>query len=174
MDPRALVRLGAEPLDEAELREFVTTPASGGIVVFSGNVRDHHQDRGVVRIDYAAVKPLARKKLEEICAEVLAENGIHRVAAVHRTGRVEVGEASVIVAASASHRDEAFRAARRLIDRIKAVLPVWKHEHFTDGSVEWAPGFSVPEEDRAAGRDATRSAAAAAAMRDAGAAGGSR
>lgn len=149
MTHRRLVRIGAAPLDEAELRAFVTTPASGGVVVFSGNVRDHHQGRGVTRIDYEAVETLAAAKLEELAAEVLAAGDVHRVAAVHRTGTVEVGEASVIVVASAAHRDVAFRAARQLIDRIKQVLPVWKHEHFADGSVEWAPGFSVPDADRA-------------------------
>ena len=99
MDPRALVRPRSGAAGRGGAARVRDHAGVRRIVVFSGNVRDHHQGRGVVRIDYEAVEPLARKKLEEICAEVLAEEGIHRVAAVHRTGRVEVGEASVIVAA---------------------------------------------------------------------------
>ena len=83
---RMLVRVDAGPLSASELESFVTTPASGGIVVFSGVVRDHHEGRAVLRIEYEAVQPLATAKLAEIAAEVLADPAIHRVAAVHRVG----------------------------------------------------------------------------------------
>lgn len=146
---RALTDLRTEPLRETELTAFVTTPASGGVALFSGVVRDHHEGRGVTRIEYVAVESLARAKLAEIAEEVSGDETVHRVAAVHRLGLLEVGEASVMVAASAAHREQAFAAARRLIDRIKEVLPVWKHEHFSDGRVEWAPGFTVADADRA-------------------------
>ena len=148
---RILAELMTEPLSEAELTAFVTTPASGGVVVFSGVVRNLHEGRDVLRIEYVAVESLARAKLEEIAREALEDPGAHRVALIHRIGLLEVGESSVMVAASAAHRDQAFAAARRLIDRIKEILPVWKHEHFADGSVEWAPGFSIAEADRRAG-----------------------
>ncbi|MGH2571806.1 MAG: molybdenum cofactor biosynthesis protein MoaE [bacterium] len=151
---RALTGIGTEPLDERPLAEFVTTPASGGVVLFSGVVRNRHEGREVVRIEYVGVEPLARAKLAEIADEVLAHPDVHRVAAVHRLGLLEVGEASVIVAASAAHRDRAFAAARQLIDRIKEVLPVWKREHFADGAIAWAPGFTVAEADRAADTEA--------------------
>jgi molybdopterin synthase catalytic subunit len=144
---RFLVRIGPEPLDPRELERFVAGPGSGGIVVFHGVVRDHHRGRDVLRVEYEAVVPLARAILAEIAREVLREPGADRVAAVHRTGILEVGEASVVVAASAAHRDDAFRAARRLIDRIKEVLPVWKREHFADGSAAWAQGFAIRETD---------------------------
>jgi len=150
---RAWTEITRAPLSEERLVRFVTTPASGGVVVFSGIVRDHHEGRAVERIDYEAAEPLARAKLAEIAEEALADERIHRVAAAHRLGRLEVGEASVVVAASAAHRAEAFEAARRLIDRIKEVLPVWKREHFADGSVEWAPGFTVAEADRKSGAE---------------------
>ena len=94
-----------------------------------------------------------------IAREVLEVAGVHRVAAFHRLGRLDVGETSVIVAASAEHRAEAFEAARRLIDRIKEVLPVWKKEHLDDGTAEWAPGFSVPDADRGNGPGAGTGAA---------------
>ena len=145
---RFLVRVTPEPLDGGELERFVVTPASGGLVTFAGVVRDHHEGRNVVRIEYEAAAPLAGVTLRAIAQEALRDPGVHRVAAVHRTGSLVVGEASVIVAASAAHRDEAFRAARFLIDRIKELLPVWKREHFGDGSAAWAPGFAIREADR--------------------------
>ncbi len=151
-EDRILARLGDAPIDERELREFVATPASGGVVLFSGVVRDHHAGRVVVSIEYSAARPLADAQLAALAEEVLrGESALHRVAAVHRLGRLRVGEASVVVAASAAHRDAAFRGARRLIDRIKEVLPVWKLEHFAGGGAEWAPGFTVAAADRARG-----------------------
>ncbi len=157
MTERAFTEITKEPLAEARLVELVTTKASGGVVVFSGIVRDHHEGRDVTRIEYVAADDLARVKLAEVAGEVLRDGDVHRVAAVHRLGLLEVGEASVIVAASAAHREQAFAAARCLIDRIKEVLPVWKHEHFADGSVEWAPGFTVAESDRESGAEAEAS-----------------
>lgn len=142
------MRVGAAPLAAAELERFVATPASGGIVVFAGVVRNRHEGHDVVRIEYEAAEPLARATLESIAREALRDPGLHRAAAVHRTGSLEVGEASVIVAASAAHRDEAFRGAHFLIDRIKEILPVWKREHFADGTAAWAPGFAIRESDR--------------------------
>ncbi|MGQ0720992.1 MAG: molybdenum cofactor biosynthesis protein MoaE [Candidatus Eiseniibacteriota bacterium] len=149
MTERLLTRVTREPLEEDELRRFVRTPASGAVVSFAGVVRNHHEGREVTRIEYAAVIPLAEAKLRDLAQEALEDAGVHRVAAVHRLGTLQVGEASVLVAASAAHRDVAFRAARRLIDRIKEVLPVWKKEHFADGTAAWAKGFAVPEGDRA-------------------------
>ena len=138
-------------LDERELVRFVSTAASGGIVVFSGIVRNQHEGRAVNSIEYSAARPLADEKLAAICREVLENAAIHRVAAAHRTGHLQIGEASVIVVASAAHREEAFQGARRLIDRIKEVLPVWKREHFADGTVDWAPGFTIRDSDRSSG-----------------------
>lgn len=146
---RSLVRVTTEPLDERELTAFVATPASGGVVLFSGVVRNEHEGREVTGIGYTAADELARAQLERVAAEALEDPDVHRVAAFHRTGELAVGEASVMVAASAAHREAAFRAARRLIDRIKEAVPVWKHEHFADGASEWAPGFTVAPEDHA-------------------------
>jgi len=149
VDARSLVRLTTEPLDERELTSFVATPASGGIVLFSGVVRNGHEGREVTGIAYSAAEELARAQLARVTAEALEDPDVHRVAAFHRTGELGVGEASVMVAASAAHRDAAFRAARLLIDRIKEVVPVWKHEHFADGTSAWAPGFTVAPADHA-------------------------
>jgi len=155
LDERIFVRIAADPIDEGELTRFVSTPASGGIVFFCGVVRDHHAGREVVSIEYSAARPLADVRLAALAAEVLAaESSLHRVAAVHRLGHLAVGEASVAVAASAAHRDAAFRGARRLIDRIKEVLPVWKREHFAGGEAVWAPGFTIAPADRGEGAPA--------------------
>ncbi|MAF27548.1 MAG: molybdopterin converting factor [Gemmatimonadetes bacterium] len=133
-----------DPLHEAELLRFVETPASGGVVLFSGVVRNLHEGRAVHSIDYSAAEELASVKLAAICAEVLEAEDVHRVAAVHRLGLLQVGEPSILVAASSAHRDTAFRAARQLIDRVKEVLPVWKREHFDDGETKWSAGTRVP------------------------------
>lgn len=146
---RFLVRVDGAPPDAGELERFVSTPASGGITVFLGVVRNRHEGRDVEGIEYEAALPLAAALLESIARDALRDPGVHRVAAVHRTGMLEVGEASVIVAASAVHREESFRAARFLIDRIKEILPVWKREHFADGTAAWAPGFAIRGSDRA-------------------------
>jgi molybdopterin synthase catalytic subunit len=146
-----LARIIDAPIDEKELTRFVSTPASGGIVVFAGIVRNQHEGRAVTSLEYHAARPLADSKLAAICLEVLQDMSIHRVAAVHRTGHLAIGEASVVVAASAAHREDAFRGARRLIDRIKEALPVWKKEHFEDGGAEWAPGFTIGSADRTPG-----------------------
>ncbi|NNE43408.1 MAG: molybdenum cofactor biosynthesis protein MoaE [Gemmatimonadetes bacterium] len=138
-------------LEEAELVRFVTVPESGGVVCFSGVVRNHHEGQGVLRIEYSAARALAERKLRQVAEEVLEVTSAYRAAALHRLGTLEVGEASVLVAASAAHRDEAFRAARLLIDRLKETLPVWKREHFEDGTTGWVPGFTVADGDRAGG-----------------------
>ena len=145
---RILCQLTHEPLEEAVLTSFVSTPASGGIVLFSGIVRNHDRGRTVTRIEYSAAPELAVRKLRQVCEEVLAAEDVERVAAVHRLGALEIGEASVMVAASAAHRDAAFAGARRLIDRIKEIVPIWKRESFEDGTSDWVPGHAVAEEDR--------------------------
>jgi len=161
MDERSRIVVTTAALDERELAAFVTTPASGGVVLFSGVVRNDERGREVTGIEYAAAAELARVKLAEVAADVLGDPEVHRVAASHRVGELAVGEASVMVAASAAHREAAFRAARRLIDRIKEVVPVWKNEHFADGTSAWAPGFTVAEADRAAPADRAAAGSAA-------------
>ena len=147
-DDRILCQLTREPLREAVLTSFVSMPSCGGIVVFAGVVRNHHRGRAVTGIEYSAAEELATRKLRQVCEEVLATQDVERVAVVHRLGALEIGEASVLVAASAAHRDAAFAAARRLIDRVKEIVPVWKREHFADGTSDWVPGHAVAEEDR--------------------------
>ena len=140
--PRYLVT--AEPLDRDALRELVLTPASGAVVLFEGVVRDHHEGRAVLRLEYEAYASMAERQLRAVCEEVLAEypgREVHSVAAHHRTGTLEVGEVSLLVAVSAAHRADAFHAALRAVDRIKETVPVWKKEWGPDGAM-WQEGVT--------------------------------
>ncbi len=133
-----------DPLDRDALREVVHTDASGAVVLFEGVVRNYHEGRAVARLEYEAYASMAERQLEAASREVLAEfadREVHRIAAHHRIGMLEIGEVSLLVAVSASHRGDAFEAALRAVDRIKETVPVWKREHGLDGSV-WQEGVS--------------------------------
>ncbi|MDF1605833.1 molybdenum cofactor biosynthesis protein MoaE [Nocardioides sp. YIM 152315] len=110
--------------------------ASGGLTLFVGRVRDHDGGKGVGGLNYSA-HPTARLKMREVCERVADDYDVHGVAAVHRVGALAIGDIAVIVATTASHRDEAFAASRALIDTLKAEVPIWKHQSFVDGSDEW-------------------------------------
>ncbi|HEX7738513.1 MAG TPA: molybdenum cofactor biosynthesis protein MoaE [Marmoricola sp.] len=133
-----LVRLAAireTALDVAEVIAAVEDDAHGGLSVFVGTVRDEDHGRGVAALEYTA-HPTALVRLSEVCAKVAAEHGT-AIAAVHRVGTLAIGDVAVVVAAGAPHRAEAFAATRDLIDTLKAEVPIWKHQTFTDGSEEW-------------------------------------
>lgn len=131
-----LVALREEPLDVAEVVAALDDPASGGLTLFVGRVRDHDGGRGVDGLDYSA-HPTALERMQAVCARVAAEYDVHGVAAVHRTGTLAIGDVAVIVATTAAHRGVAFDASRALIDALKAETPIWKHQRFGDGSEEW-------------------------------------
>ena len=138
--PRCLVT--EAPLDRDALRALVATPASGAVVLFEGVVRDHHEGRAVVRLEYEAYASMAARQIEAACGEVLAEyadRAVHRIAAHHRVGALEVGEVSLVVAVSAAHRGDAFAAALRAVDRIKETAPIWKRE-YGPGGASWQEG----------------------------------
>lgn len=124
------------PLDVAEVLAALDDDASGGLTLFVGRVRDHDGGKGVTGLDYSA-HPSALDRLVEVCDRVAGEYDVHGVAAVHRTGPLAVGDLAVVVATTAAHRDEAFRASRALIDTLKAEVPIWKHQVFGDGTEEW-------------------------------------
>lgn len=123
-------------LDVAEVLAVVQDPAAGGVNLFVGAVRDHDHGHGVVRLEYTA-HPSALDRLAEVAAEVAAEFEAVAVAAVHRTGVLQVGDLAVVSAVSAAHRDQAFAASRALIDRLKERVPIWKYQLFDDGTDEW-------------------------------------
>jgi len=131
-----LVDIRDVPLDVAEVLDALADPAAGGVDVFVGNVRDHDRDHGVTGLEYSA-HPTALERLVEVTESVAKEYDVLAVAAVHRVGRLPIGDAAVVVATAAAHRGEAFEATRALIDRLKQTVPIWKHQTFEDGTDEW-------------------------------------
>jgi len=124
------------PLDRAAHEFAVRNDAAGAVVAFAGVVRDHDHDRPVVGLEYVA-HPSAGERLAEVAADVAADPAVIAVAVSHRVGRLRVGDDALVAAVSARHRAEAFAACTRLVDEVKARLPVWKHQQFADGTDEW-------------------------------------
>lgn len=143
--------VSAAPLDLAELTAAVTadTTADGAVTSFAGLVRQENQGRRVSYLDYEAYEPLAVRALERICAEVRTAWPAARVGVHHRIGRLELGEASIVIVAAAPHRADAFAACRYVIERVKQIVPIWKHEHFEGGDV-WLEGNTADPDDEAA------------------------
>jgi MoaE-MoaD fusion protein len=124
------------PLSPDSIAAEVDDPGAGGIVIFSGVVRNETGGRPVKFLEYEAHAAMAEVKMREIGETVRARwPGVKRVAMLHRIGRLEIGEASVLIAVAAAHRDDAFEACRYAIDTLKRTVPVWKKEHFEDGEV---------------------------------------
>jgi molybdopterin synthase catalytic subunit len=135
-DAVRLVDLRESALDVAEVLDAVSDDAAGGVALFVGRVRDHDGGERVASLDYTA-HPTAREQLQTVCEVIAKEYDVHALAAVHRHGHLEIGDAAVVVAAAAAHRGTAFEASRALIDRLKAEVPIWKHQVFADGTEEW-------------------------------------
>jgi len=131
-----LLDLRAEPLSVGEVVDVLEDRAAGALTLFVGRVRDHDGGRGVEGLDYSA-HPSAADRLRDVAERVAAEHDVLGLAAVHRVGTLAIGDVAVVVAATSAHRDESFRAARALIDTLKAEVPVWKHQRFDDGDDEW-------------------------------------
>lgn len=124
------------PLSVDDVRASVSDPGCGGVVVFVGTVRTHDAGKEVVRLGYQA-HPSALDVLRQVAEKVAADVAVQAVAAEHRVGELAIGDAAVVVAAAAAHRAEAFAAASRLIDDLKASVPIWKRQDFADGTSEW-------------------------------------
>ena len=125
------------PVDLAEHEALVWHHAAGAVVGFAGVIRDHDDGRSVLRLDYSA-HPSAQDTLAAVVAEIAeGARGVRAVAASHRVGTLHVGDAALVAAVAADHRAAAFQACAKLVDTIKARLPVWKHQFFADGSDEW-------------------------------------
>ncbi len=138
MAPAPHVRVTDEPLSLEALSAAVGRPGAGAIVAFQGVTRE------VSRLDYEAYGEMAEQRIAKILDDCVARHGLQAAAAEHRVGGVARGEASVIVAASAAHRAEAFAGAREAIDRIKAEAPIWKREVEEDGRSRWVEGEQPP------------------------------
>lgn len=137
-------RVTADPIDPGRVLASVAAPEDGAVLLFLGVVRDHNEGRPVTGMEYEAYEEMAEDVLASI-AEVASERWeTDRIAVVHRTGALEVGEVSVAIAVSTPHREEAYRASRWIIEAIKERLPVWKREHYVDGERRWVPGRRPP------------------------------
>lgn len=134
-----MVAILKSPIDVDEIIREVSTPRAGGIDVFIGTVRNHSRGRPVNQLEYSAYIPMAEKLMSAIEQELRAKWIVEGVALVHRIGVLQVGDVAVVTAVSAAHRDNAFEACRYAIDRVKAVVPIWKREHFAEGSA-WVVG----------------------------------
>ena len=134
------IRITAEPIGVTEAEALVADPAAGGTCIFSGTVRDHSPAGAVTALRYEAWEELAVARLRAIAEEMAATWPLRRIAILHRIGELPVGETSVVVAASAAHRDEAFAACRHGIERLKDDVPIWKQEVLTSGVAEWVMG----------------------------------
>lgn len=130
-----LFRVVDEPLSLERVVAAVARQSQGGLVTFTGAVRDHSKGKKVTRLEYEAYAPMAEKKLAEIAAEARAQWPGTEVAVMHRVGTLKPGELAVVIAVSAPHRKEAFRACELVIDRLKEDVPIWKKEYAEDGEV---------------------------------------
>ncbi len=150
----SLFSVRSAPLSVEECVSAVSHPGAGGMDVFIGAVRDSNDGRAVTVLEYEAYGSMAEKEMARIAAEIEAEIPGVRLAALHRTGRLLVGDLAVVCAASAPHRHEAFTACRALIDRIKERVPVWKREHGPDGPywVGWEDARCTPGHGHEHGR----------------------
>jgi molybdopterin synthase catalytic subunit len=131
-----LVDIRSAPIEAGEVLKAVEAAAAGGITVFVGTVRDHDSDRPVSHLEYSE-HPSAKERLQQVAAAVAGRHPGTTVAALHRVGRLDIGDIAVVVAAAAAHRGQAFDAAEDLIDDLKATVPIWKHQVFADGTEEW-------------------------------------
>src|SRR6201998_3024663 len=131
------------PIDFAEVVHQVRAGQDGAIVTFDGFVRNESHGRRTLYLEYEAYEPMALAKMKEIGTQIHERFSIHRVAIVHRLGRLEIGDTSVFIAISAPHRAAAFDACRFAIDTLKRTVPIWKKEYFEDGVV-WADGELPP------------------------------
>ena len=129
-----LVALRAEPLSVDEATAHVRHGGAGAVCVFLGTVRDESEGHPVVKLEYEAYESMAVAEMRRIVAEIARELPVVRLALVHRTGALAVGDIAVVCAASAPHRGEAYQACRALIDRVKARVPIWKREHGPGGA----------------------------------------
>jgi molybdopterin synthase catalytic subunit len=147
------------PLNASAVAELVADPGCGAVATFTGAVRHVNLGRRVERLEYEAYAPLAVRTFERIAAEAAERWPGTALAVHHRVGRLNIGEASVVIAAAAPHRADAFAVCRYAIERVKQIAPIWKREHFEGGEV-WIEGATADPDDLGAREDALRRACA--------------
>lgn len=143
-DNAPYIRLVYERIVPHDIVPHLERPEDGAIVIFDGIVRNNSRGRATQYLDYESYEAMALKRLHEIAADALEQFAIRNLAIVHRLGRIEIGESSVLIAVFSAHRAAAFDACRWLIDTLKKTVPIWKKEYFADGAI-WADGELFPE-----------------------------
>ncbi len=138
------VALTRERIDAGQIVAAAKSGEDGAVVVFDGIVRNHSRGRRTLHLDYEAYEEMAARQMRELGRKARERFGVRQVTMVHRLGRLEIGETSVLIVVASAHRSAAFEACRWLIDTIKQTVPIWKKETFADGAV-WAPGEPFPE-----------------------------
>ena len=140
-----LILLVREKIDTRALVAKLKAPEDGAVVVFDGFVRNNFKGQRTLYLEYESYEAMAYAKMREIAAEIHAKFPVHRLAMVHRLGRLEIGETSVVIVVTSAHRAAAFEACRYAIDTLKRVVPIWKKEYFAGGAV-WAEGEKAGQE----------------------------
>jgi len=141
--------IAREPIDTHTVVERIKRGEDGAAAVFEGIVRNQTRGRRTLYLEYEAYEDMALREMENLGAQAIKQFQVREVALVHRLGRLEIGETSVLIVAASAHRAAAFDACRWLIDTLKRTVPIWKKEYFEDGAV-WADGEAFPEEIRRA------------------------
>jgi molybdopterin synthase catalytic subunit/molybdopterin converting factor small subunit len=140
-----VIALTRDPIDAAKIVADAKHGEDGAVVVFDGIVRDHSRGRRTLHLDYEAYEEMALRQMRELGREARSKFAVRQVVLIHRLGRLEIGQTSVLIVVASAHRSAAFDACRWLIDRLKQTVPIWKKETFADGAV-WAPGEPFPDE----------------------------
>jgi molybdopterin synthase catalytic subunit len=149
-EDRDEVRIVRERIDAEAVVARLKRPPDGAVVIFDGVVRDNTRGRRTLYLDYEAYEAMALQQMKSLTLEARTRFGVRGASIVHRLGRLEVGETSVLIVVAAAHRGAAFEACRWIIDTLKKTVPIWKKEYFEDGAV-WADGEAFPEEIRRPG-----------------------
>ncbi|MBF0276917.1 MAG: molybdenum cofactor biosynthesis protein MoaE [SAR324 cluster bacterium] len=129
-----------DPINLDSLRQRAHHPKAGAVLLFCGDVRNHSEGKQVEALEYEAHESMALKQINDIVEEAGKRWEIHFVEVIHRFGIMKISECSIAIAVSTSHRKDAYSASRYIIDTVKHTVPIWKKEHFTDGSSEWSKG----------------------------------
>jgi molybdopterin synthase catalytic subunit len=140
-----IIILTREPIVAQPLVAAAKRGEDGAVVVFDGIVRNHTRGRQTLYLDYEAYEEMAEKQMRELASEARTRFGVRQVTMLHRLGRLQIGETSVLIVIASAHRAQAFDACRWLIDTLKKTVPIWKKETFLDGTV-WAAGEPFPAE----------------------------
>lgn len=153
--PSGEIRIVREPIATLAVLDRLKRSHDGAAVVFEGMVRDNTRGRKTLFLDYEAYESMAVKQMQSLAGQACDRFGVDGISMIHRLGRLEIGETSVLIAVGSAHRAAAFEACRWLIDSLKKTVPIWKKEHFVDGAV-WADGEPFPEEIQRPGSEMGR------------------